>query len=78
MEDVTEAIPVRDTNGDELTLYEYQQFIPLLRGLTLRRAAGDKRLSLDTGETVRRVNDDTFVIIATGEPLFRIRGISQA
>jgi hypothetical protein len=33
MEDVIEAIPVRDTNGDELTLYEYQRFIPLLRRL---------------------------------------------
>ena len=26
MEDVSKTIPVRDANGDELTLYEYQSF----------------------------------------------------
>ena len=69
MEDLIETIPVRDTSGDELTLYEYQRFVPRLTLLGLRRAASNKRLALDTGEPVRRVDDGTFVIVATGEPL---------
>jgi hypothetical protein len=77
MEDVIEAIPVRDTNGDELTLYEYQRFVPLLTVLGLRRGAGRKRLALDTGEPVRRVDHDTFVIVGTGAPLFRIAWSSR-
>jgi len=72
MEDVVDTIAVRDTNGDEVTLYEYQGFVPRMTLLGLRRNAGDKRLELDTGEAVRRVNDDTFVIVSSGEPLFRI------
>ncbi len=33
MDNVIRAIPVRDGNDDELTLYEYQQFVP---NLTMR------------------------------------------
>lgn len=72
MEEVSEVIPVRDTSGGELTLFEYQRFEPRFTVLGLLRGAGNKRLVLDTGEPVRRVNHDTFVIVATGEPLFRI------
>ena len=72
MEDVIDCIAVRNTNGDEVTLYEYQGFVPRLTLLGLRREAGDKRLELDTGEAVRRVNYDIFVVVSTGEPLFRI------
>jgi hypothetical protein len=72
MEEVIDTIAVRDTNGDEVTLYEYQGFVPRMSLLGLRREPGNKRLELDTGEAVRRVNDDTFVIVSSGEPLFRI------
>jgi hypothetical protein len=72
MDDVIDTIPVRDPNGDEVTLYHYQAFVPRITLFGLRREPGDTRFQLDTGEAVRRVNDDTFVIVATGEPLFRI------
>lgn len=72
MEEVIDAIPVRDAKGDELTVYEYRNFVPYLTSLGLLRGAGQKRLMLDTGEAVTRVNNDTFVISATGERLSRI------
>lgn len=72
MEDVIDTIAVRDANGDELTLYRYQAFVPRLSVLGLRRDPGHTRLELDTGESVRLVNDDTFAIVASGELLFRI------
>ena len=72
MEEVVEAILVRDAQGDELTVYEYQEFVPHLTSLGLLRGAGHKRLVLDTGEAVARVDQFTFVIVATGEKLSRI------
>jgi hypothetical protein len=72
MEEVVEAILVRDAKGDELTLYEYQQFVPHLTSLGLLRGAGHKRLVLDTGETVSRLDQHTFLIVPTGERLTRI------
>ena len=72
LDNVIRAIPVRDGNGDELILYEYQQSVPPLTMISLDRAGGTKRLALDTGEAVRRIDDDNFVIVATGERLTRI------
>jgi hypothetical protein len=72
LDNVIRAIPVRDAHGDELTLYEYQIFVPHLTTMGLKRGAATTRLALDTGEEVRRVDDDTFVIVATGERLTRI------
>lgn len=72
MEEVIDTIPVRDAKGDELTLYEYRDFVPHLTSLGLLRGAGQKRLVLDTGEAVARVDKNTFVITATGERLSRI------
>lgn len=73
MEEVIDTIPVRDAKGDELTLYEYHRdFVPYLTSLGLLRGAGQKRLVLDTGEAVARVDKNTFVITATGERLSRI------
>jgi hypothetical protein len=72
MEDLIEAIRVRDANCGELILYEYQQFVPHLTALGLDRGAGHRRFVLDTGEIVRRVDEDSFVIVATGELLARI------
>jgi|1186.fasta_scaffold316830_1 hypothetical protein len=72
MEQVVDAILVRDAKGDELTLYEYQEFAPHLTSLGLLRGAGHKRLVLDTGEAVSRIDHHTFAIAATGEKLSRI------
>ena len=72
MEDVSKTIPVRDANGDELTLYEYQSFVPHLTTLGLSRGPGSKRLALDSGEQVKRIDDSTFMVVATGERLRQI------
>ena len=72
MDNVIRTIPVRDAHGDALTLYEYEQSGPSLISMALNRAAPATRLMLDSGELVERVDDDNFVIIATGERLTRI------
>ena len=72
MEDLIDTIVVRDTRGEERTLYEYRAFVPRMTLLGFRREPGKKRLELDTGAAVRRVNGYAFVIVSTGEPLFRI------
>jgi hypothetical protein len=53
------AIPVRDANGVELTVYQFEdrRFLHKVR-----------RLKLDTGEMVER-SGDGFVIVSTGERL---------
>ena len=71
MDDVVQAIRVRDANGDELTLYEYRPAAPYLKMLGINRNAAT-RLALDTGEEVARIDDATFAIVATGEKLTRI------
>ena len=73
MDNVIRTIPVRDGHGDELTLYEYQQFVPYLVMMGINRAAGARRWVLDSGEDVMRIDDDNFMIAATGERLTRIR-----
>lgn len=57
------SIPVTDANGDQLTLYEFQErrFIKKVR-----------RLNLDTGELVEAIGANSFVIVATGERLTRL------
>ena len=71
LDNVIRAIRVRDANGDELTLYEYEQPTSYLVMMGLNRGPA-KRLALDTGEAAERVDEDTFVIVATGERLMRI------
>ena len=71
MDDVIRAIRVRDANGDELTLFEYRPARSHRKLLGLNRN-GATRLALDTGEAAERVDDDTFVIAASGERLMRI------
>ena len=56
------AIPVRDANGDTLTLYEFQDW---------RYMSKVRRLKLCTGELVERVDDATFQIVSSGERLTR-------
>lgn len=55
------SIPVKDANGVELTLYEFQgrRFFKKVR-----------RWQLCTGETVERVGRD-LVVVRTGETLVR-------
>ena len=71
MDNVIRAIRVKDANGDELTLYEYEQAASYLIMMGLNRVPAT-RLALDTGEETERVDDDTFVIVATGERLMRV------
>ena len=72
MDNVIRAIPVRDGHGDELTLYEYQQFEPYLVMTGLGRGVA-RRWVLDSGEDVKRIDDDHFEIVANGERLTRIK-----
>ena len=65
------AIRVKDANGDELTLYEYPKNGSYLTMMGLGRVP-PTRLALDTGEEAERVDDDTFVLVATGEKLLRV------
>jgi len=70
LDNVIRAIRVRDANGDDLTLYEYEQAAShLIMGLSRVAAT---RLALDTGEEAERVNENTFVLVGTGEQLTRI------
>jgi hypothetical protein len=54
------VIPVEDSNGDRIALYEFQdrRFITKVR-----------RLKLETGECVEPVCERTFIVPATGEKL---------
>jgi len=72
LDDVIRAIRVVDANGDELMLFEYRAATSPRRILRLGRNNGATRLALDTGEPAERVDDDTFVIVASGEQLTRI------
>jgi hypothetical protein len=71
LDNVIRAIRVRDANGDELSLYEYEQTSSYLVMMGLNRGPVT-RLVLDTGEEAERVDDDTFVLVTTGEQLTRI------
>lgn len=73
MDEVVETIRVVDSKGRELTIYEYREFVPHLTSLELRRRAGRRRFVLDTGETVMRLDNETFLITKTGENLSRCR-----
>lgn len=73
MDEVVETIRVVDSKGRELTIYEYREFVPHLTSFELHRRAGRRRFVLDTGETVMRLDDETFLIPKTGENLSRCR-----
>jgi hypothetical protein len=57
------SIPIRDRNGDQLTVYEFHD------GRFLRKV---RRLKLCTGELVVRIDENTFAVSRTGEKLSRI------
>jgi hypothetical protein len=71
LDNVIRAIRVRDANGDELTLYEYDQEASYLITMGLSRASAT-RLALDTGEEATRIDDDTFELVTSGEHLTRV------
>ena len=58
---VVRTIPVTDRNGDQLTVYEFQdrRFLRKVR-----------KLKLCTGETVRQIEGE-LVVLGTGERLSR-------
>ena len=59
------SILVRAANGDELTIYEFQD----------RRFIGNvRRLRLCTGELVEPADDQSFVLVRSGAVLTRVRG----
>ena len=57
------SIPVADANGDELTVYQFEdrRFLSKVR-----------RLKLCTGEAVQIDPDGTLVVVRTGERLSRL------
>jgi hypothetical protein len=57
------SFPVKDRNGDQLTIYEFhdRRFVRKVR-----------RLKLCTGEAVQRIGND-LVVIGTGERLEPVR-----
>jgi hypothetical protein len=57
------SIPVKDANGDELTVYEFHE------RRFLRRV---RRMKLCTGELVEAVDEDVFVLVSSGEKLTRV------
>ncbi|MEO8547814.1 MAG: hypothetical protein ABI422_05540 [Sphingomicrobium sp.] len=63
MKKLIRAIPVRDERGDELTLVEFQR--------SFLRAFSRSRMVLDSGEAVNQVDDETFIVVLTGEKLSR-------
>jgi hypothetical protein len=71
LDNVLRAIRVQDANGDELTLYEYEQSTSYLVTMALGRNPAT-RLALDTGEEAKRVDDHTFVLVESGERLTRV------
>ncbi len=60
------AIPVRDGNGDQLTVYEVWSK-PRLFGLM-----ADQSFKLCSGEPVEPLDESTFIIAKTGERLIRV------
>jgi hypothetical protein len=59
---IVRTIPVRDANGDEFTLYEFQD---------RRFLRNVRRWKLCTGELVHEI-DGTLMVALTGETLVRV------
>jgi hypothetical protein len=57
------SIPVKDANGDELTIYEFHE------RRFLRKV---RRMKLCTGELVEAVDENTFALVGSGEKLTRL------
>jgi hypothetical protein len=62
------TIPVIDGNGDQLFVYVIRKRLGPF-GLRVR-----DRLELCTGEAVAQLDEDSFVVVGTGETLSRVAG----
>lgn len=67
MADNVTEIPAEDRNGNQITIYE------IWGPRRLFGLVAHHRLELDTGELVDELDEDSFVIVATGERLTRIK-----
>jgi hypothetical protein len=65
MIDYAATYVVEDSSGARFHLYEY-------RGRRFLRSV--RKFVLDTGDPVRRVDFDHYLIAASGEPLIRVDG----
>ena len=72
MKEHCHSIAVRRANGDQLTVREIWGE-PRLFGLI-----ADYRVELSTGEAVEPIDENTFMIVATGERLTRMKYRTQA
>ena len=61
------AIPVTDRNGNPLIIYE------IWGRRSLFGLVAQHRLELSTGELVEEIDEDSFIVVATGERLTRTR-----
>jgi hypothetical protein len=60
------AIPVLDGNGDQMTVYEIWDQERLFGFIS------ERRFQLSGGEEVEPLNENTFIVAATGEKLCRL------
>lgn len=65
MADGITAIPAKDENGNKLVIYE------IWGPRSLFGLVAHHRLELETGELVEELDEDNFVVVATGERLTR-------
>jgi hypothetical protein len=63
-----QSILVEDASGAQFMLYEYQDGGPVMSLFRL-----GSRFELETGEQAEFVDDNTFAVKRTGEPLVRVR-----
>jgi hypothetical protein len=60
------TIPVIDRNGDQLIVYE------IVEGRSFFGLFKKNRFALCAGERVQQLDDETFVVVGTGERLTRV------
>jgi hypothetical protein len=69
VERLVRQVRVRNEHGDELTVFEFEEFRELRTARGPRRKAGRRRFMLNTGEPVDEVDKDHFVLASSGETL---------
>jgi hypothetical protein len=63
------SILVEDASGAQFILYEFVD-----RGPVMSLFREQSRFQLDTGEKAEWVDENTFVVVSTGEKLARVNG----
>jgi hypothetical protein len=66
------SIPVRDANGDALTLFEYLERQATATRLGARFTRQERKFSLCTGEAAEPLDGATFILVGKSEKLTRI------